>query len=521
MRVVEDLPNDGSLVNPSDLIVAINQRFDAINADFNGLSSSGKSTIQDPAAYGGQNSAVEGNAFTYSNPDVNVYDFLDPLFLALRQNQVLVNQAQMLNNSIGPLALQVDSVTARVIQAGAVTANKINVNQLSAISANMGTITAGNITLDSSGFIRGGATTYNSGVGFWLGYSGGAYKFFVGNSSGQKLLWDGTNLNITGSISATTGTIGGWTIGSTTISSGGVTLDSSGNVRAGQGSYNTGTGFWLGVDGSTPQLSIGNPAGNSLTWNGTTLAITGSLSATTGTIGGWTIGSTTITGGSVTLDSAGNVRAGQSGYNTGSGFWLGVDSGTPKFSIGNPAGSYLTWDGSNLAYSGQGSSTLSFGSGSSTTKITTTGFTYGDTGSSYVQCSFGSYAIIGAYYGSNSVTMYGTGAFGGQAIFQAIDASSNSCIIEGNGLVMSSNGSIQAGSGGSIGGGTLSLTGAATIGGLLTAPATILANQINSSGASGWTCPLFDGGNNIFFQWMGSSLNVMVGATLIGAVTFH
>lgn len=38
--------------------------------------------------------------------------------------------------------------------------------------------------------------------------------------------------------------------------------------------------------------------------------ITGSITATTGTIGGWTIGSTTLTGGSVTLDSTGIITGG-------------------------------------------------------------------------------------------------------------------------------------------------------------------------------------------------------------------
>ena len=126
------------------------------------------------------------------------------------------------------------------------------------------------------------------------------------------------------------------------------TLPEAGWVRSGQTAYDTGTGFWLGNDLGTPKFSIGNSAGNKLTWNGTTLSITGSITATTGTIGGWTIGATTITGGSVTLDSTGNIRAGQTAYNTGTGFWLGVDSGTPKFSVGNSSGSNLTWNGTTL-----------------------------------------------------------------------------------------------------------------------------------------------------------------------------
>ena len=123
-------------------------------------------------------------------------------------------------------------------------------------------------------------------------------------------------------------------------------------VKSGQTDFDTGTGFWLGVtsDG-TPKFSIGNSAGNKMTWNGTALSITGVITATSGTIGGWTIGSTTITGGSVTLDSAGNIRAGQTAYATGTGFWLGVDSSTPKFSVGSATKS-LSWNGTNLTIDG-------------------------------------------------------------------------------------------------------------------------------------------------------------------------
>ena len=85
------------------------------------------------------------------------------------------------------------------------------------------------------------------------------------------------------------------------------------SIRAGQTAYDTGTGFWVGIDDTTPKLSIGNSAGNKLTWNGTTLSITGTLTATVGTIGGWTIGATALTSGSgattVGLDSGGTNPA--------------------------------------------------------------------------------------------------------------------------------------------------------------------------------------------------------------------
>jgi hypothetical protein len=87
---------------------------------------------------------------------------------------------------------------------GMITADRINVGTLSAISADMGSLTAGTITLDSAGYIKGGATGYDSGTGFWLGYDSTAYKLFIGDSSGDKLTWDGSDLIITGRIEGST-----------------------------------------------------------------------------------------------------------------------------------------------------------------------------------------------------------------------------------------------------------------------------------------------------------------------------
>jgi len=59
-----------------------------------------------------------------------------------------------------------------------------------------------------------------------------------------------------------------------------ITLGSGGNIKSGQSAYDTGTGFWIGNSGGTPKMSIGNASGNKLTWDGTTLAITGSITLT-------------------------------------------------------------------------------------------------------------------------------------------------------------------------------------------------------------------------------------------------
>ena len=73
---------------------------------------------------------------------------------------------------------------------------------LSAINSNMGSITAGSITLNTQGFIEAGQTAWNTGTGFYLGYSNGAYKFSIGNPSTYYLTWDGSNLQYYGSLNA-------------------------------------------------------------------------------------------------------------------------------------------------------------------------------------------------------------------------------------------------------------------------------------------------------------------------------
>ena len=101
-------------------------------------------------------------------------------------------------NTITANEIAANTITASEIQASTITATEMNVSQLSAVAADMGSITAGDITLDTSGFIKGGQTAYDTGTGFFLGYSGGAYKFSIGNASGNKLTWDGTTLVVAG-----------------------------------------------------------------------------------------------------------------------------------------------------------------------------------------------------------------------------------------------------------------------------------------------------------------------------------
>lgn len=55
--------------------------------------------------------------------------------------------------------------------------------------------TAG-VTVGVGGNIKGGATAYATGTGFWMGYDGGAYKMSLGAAGGARMTWDGTTFSI-------------------------------------------------------------------------------------------------------------------------------------------------------------------------------------------------------------------------------------------------------------------------------------------------------------------------------------
>lgn len=128
--------------------------------------------------------------------------------------------------------------------ANSVTADKINANKLSAISANLGEITSGNITLDATSAIKGGALTFSSGTGFWQGYETNSYKWRVGSPTSSRAEWTGNAFNIYDSS------------GNVTISSGIVDWEAiSGDNKAdNNATRNVFTGNWV----STQNYSIGD-----------------------------------------------------------------------------------------------------------------------------------------------------------------------------------------------------------------------------------------------------------------------
>jgi hypothetical protein len=159
------------------------------------------------------------------------------------------------------------SVYPFVIQATATTVNGVAVPAgvyMDAAYIQNGTITnakIGDATIDSAKIASLTAAKITAGsmqVGSYVQSTS-----YVAGTSGWSINANGTaefsGVVVRGTVYATAGSIGGNTIDSTSI-------------RSGQTAFNTGTGFYLGSDG---KLSLGNSAGNRMTWDGTNLNVVG------------------------------------------------------------------------------------------------------------------------------------------------------------------------------------------------------------------------------------------------------
>ena len=113
----------------------------------------------------------------------------------------------------------------------------------------------------------------------------------------------------------------------------GVTLIEPGSITTSKLAANSVTADQIAAGSiNTAQLAT-----NAVTAEKISVTNLGAISATLGT----------VSAGNISLDTAGYLRSGQSAYETGTGFWIGYDSGSPKFSIGN-ANSFMKWNGQFL-----------------------------------------------------------------------------------------------------------------------------------------------------------------------------
>lgn len=164
--------------------------------------------------------------------------------------------------------LTTEPVAEGDIRANAITANKINVNELSAISADLGSIDAGSMNIGSGNF-----TVSTAGV------------------------MTATGATISGQISATTGAIGGFTVGSTSLTAGSgssrISLSTADGIHLGNDTFASAP-FRVALDGSvtatnatiTGALTLTNIDGTTVTYTGGQLGV--------GTISGGNLGDSAV-----------------------------------------------------------------------------------------------------------------------------------------------------------------------------------------------------------------------------------
>jgi len=197
-------------------------------------------------------------------------------------NDLLVKNIKVYEGNSG-------KIIADNIVANAITADKIDATDL-------GTKT---IQLKSDGKIYSGTGTYNNtNTPLYLGADG---KFSLSN----KLTWNGTTLSINGSVISTSGTIGGFTLADSTLTGGNLVLTSTGNISAGTSNDI----IRVSASDATYRLWVGNATAASAPFSVTKA---GGVKATSGTIGGFTLAASTLTGGNLVLTNTGNISAGTS-----------------------------------------------------------------------------------------------------------------------------------------------------------------------------------------------------------------
>jgi hypothetical protein len=190
-----------------------------------------------------------------------------------------------------------------------------------------------------TGYISAGAFKFGDGVvsgkrgllfnssNYWYINSGSTAEFKVGGPTSNYIKWDGTTLNIDGNIGATgTATIGG----NINLSTSGASIY---NGTINQNGTLAGNGFALNSTG----LKVANGS-NSVTLD----AASGTITANAGSIAGWTLSGTTLSKNNISLDSAGQIRAGSSLATS-----VYIDGTTTWGVAGLPGTYYKLWSGNN------------------------------------------------------------------------------------------------------------------------------------------------------------------------------
>ena len=168
------------------------------------------------------------------------------------------------------------------------------------------------------------------------GYSTQAVQWGVTSSGKIVAGVSGSTVGVTldtSGIRARAGQIGGWILTSNTLTGGGSTgvrfVSTTPMMLMGDATtFGTGAGLFIGLHNSTYKFRIGDPAGDNMTWNGSSIEITGGITADSGDIGGWSITSSSI-------------------ESLAAGVGIRLNSTIPRIQVGDTAGVHIQIDGGN------------------------------------------------------------------------------------------------------------------------------------------------------------------------------
>lgn len=328
----------------------------------------------------------------------------------------------------------------------------------------------------------------------------GVYGYTSGGAESFALRLDGT------------AQVGGFAFTNTTLSSTGIGIVSGASSHIALGStlptaYNSGTGVWLGNDGT---FLAGNAAGSRVQWDGTNITVVAanaSITGTTGwlgssanfswtgttvTAGGFTVGASTITATNFTLTSgvsASLALGSATAFGTGTGVWAD-NSAAGQFRVGDPAGNRISyssggvvtlvatnanisgttgWLGSSSNFSWSGSTVTAGGFTVGASAVTATNLTLTSGAANAANITVGTGATAGGLNSANAsgdITFWSGSTFanratapfnvtaGGIVTASNFQSSTNATNVKMNGdsLVFSSGGSAKVWMGTDVGG---------------------------------------------------------------------
>lgn len=160
----------------------------------------------------------------------------EPVPVGVFMDAAFIQNGTITNAKIGDAAIdnaKISNLDAAKITAGNITADRMQANIVAALTGKFERLSAitsllGTVTIDPAGWIRtNGVTEYGVGIGFFLGYEEGAYKFRVGTPT-LHMAWDGVKAVIG---NPTAGRLEATNTGITVYDNNGViTLSSGGNL---------------------------------------------------------------------------------------------------------------------------------------------------------------------------------------------------------------------------------------------------------------------------------------------------